>query len=417
MNDNSRMNDFPSLTVPGSLPDPHSSSSSHSSTPGTSAVTVQEKRRKRDGRKWLTLGRLWALIVVSVGVLVFVLIGIPMPYVIEKPGPTFDVLAREAGTPLIDIGSDQATYTSTGELRMVTVSSFGGPGRTVTLSQLIEAYFDPSAVILKESDVYPSDLTSDELDKISQAQMEQSQSTSAVAALEELGYEVPAVVTISAAVPGSPAEGKVEDGDILRAITTPDGVRHEITSASTTFSLPKTLEAGTPIILEVQRGDQTLTIASETYRPDTMTPEESGSKFGIYLSVDAALPFPVTVHLEDVGGPSAGLIFALGIIDELTGSTSVNGVSVAGTGAISYTGDVEPIGGIVQKMHGATRDGAAWFLAPVSNCDEVVGHVPAGLEVWPVATLKEARHALELIRNGATIDHPTCDAIVGDSTK
>ena len=103
-------------------------------------------------------------------------------------------------------------------------------------------------------------------------------------------------------------------------------------------------------------------------------------------------------------------MFALGIIDKFTGGDSTGGAIIAGTGAIGYDGEVQPIGGIVQKMYGSKRDGAQWFLAPKSNCDEVVGNIPDGLEVWPVSTLAEAREAVQAISKGATIDHPVCEA-------
>ena len=82
---------------------------------------------------------------------------------------------------------------------------------------------------------------------------------------------------------------------------------------------------------------------------------------------------------------------------------------VAGTGTISVAGDVGPIGGITQKMYGALRDGATWFLAPDSNCDEVVGSIPRGLHVVRVATLHEAREAITAIGAGTGDALPTCE--------
>ncbi|MDO5719453.1 MAG: S16 family serine protease [Actinomycetaceae bacterium] len=347
-------------------------------------------------------------VVVTIVIVLIVLLAIPMPYVIEKPGPTYDVLASQAGTPMIEIDSSDNTESSAGELRMVTVTSYGGPGSHVSLAQLIAAWFAADSTIIKESDIYPQDVTREQLEEWSMQQMTASQSTAAAAALEELDYDVPATITLHGAVAGSNAEGLVEDGDILRAIITPDGVRHEANRASLPFSLARELDPGTEVTMILSRNNAEEAITFETYQPEDPPIDFVGSKFGIYLTADVTLPFPVTIHLEDVGGPSAGTIFALGIIDHLTGGKTTGGAIVAGTGAIGYDGEVQPIGGIKQKMYGAQRDGAQWFLAPRSNCDEVVGNIPSGLQVWPVSTLEEARDALASIRSGGTVNHPTC---------
>jgi PDZ domain-containing protein len=103
-------------------------------------------------------------------------------------------------------------------------------------------------------------------------------------------------------------------------------------------------------------------------------------------------------------------MFALGIVDLLTPEDEADGQLVAGTGTMDVTGAVGRIGGIRQKLAGAARDGAAWFLAPDGNCDEVVGYVPRGMRVVPVATLHEAREALVAIGAGTGDDLPTCAA-------
>lgn len=116
----------------------------------------------------------------------------------------------------------------------------------------------------------------------------------------------------------------------------------------------------------------------------------------------------VHIHVNDIGGPSAGMIYALGIIDTLTPQQLTGGKVIAGTGTIDSKGKVGPIGGIRLKMIGAVRDGAQWFLAPSSNCDEVVGHIPHGLHVVRVGNLSEAYHALKSIGESRTADLPQC---------
>ena len=114
--------------------------------------------------------------------------------------------------------------------------------------------------------------------------------------------------------------------------------------------------------------------------------------------------------MKDIGGPSAGMMFSLAIIDRLSEGDMTGGQSIAGTGTISYDGTVGPIGGIAQKMQGAKRDGARWFLAPESNCDQVIGHVPEGLRVVRVSTLHEAHEDVVAIGQNRGDSLPTCEA-------
>jgi len=105
------------------------------------------------------------------------------------------------------------------------------------------------------------------------------------------------------------------------------------------------------------------------------------------------------------------MMFALGIIDTLTPGELNGGQNVAGTGTITADGTVGPIGGIRQKMWGAVKVGADWFLAPASNCDEVVGHIPGHLKVFAVKTLDDSLDVLEAIRDDGDLSAlPTCTA-------
>jgi PDZ domain-containing protein len=120
---------------------------------------------------------------------------------------------------------------------------------------------------------------------------------------------------------------------------------------------------------------------------------ERKNMIGVMISEDYDLPFEVKINLKNIGGPSAGLIFALSIIDKLTREDLVKGRNVAGTGTISPDGKVGPIGGIEEKLIGAAREGSTLFLAPSLNCPEI-RHIPQGLQVVPVDTLTEALAAL-----------------------
>jgi PDZ domain-containing protein len=232
--------------------------------------------------------------------------------------------------------------------------------------------------------------------------MVDSQHEATAAALNELGYDTGAKVVVQEAVADAPAEGLLEAEDIITAI---DGAA--VTSAT---QLREAIQdaAGDPVSLTVLRDGEERTVE--------ITPEkhvENGTTtwlIGITLRTDYDFSIDVTLQLDNVGGPSAGMMFALGIIDTLTEGELNGGENIAGTGTIDAAGTVGPIGGIRQKLYGARDAGADYFLAPEANCDEVVGHVPDGLQVIRTATLEESLQALEVIANGGDVESlPTCE--------
>lgn len=380
---------------------------------------LRAPRRSLPGRIGATLALLAVLAVAAAAALV------PMPFVVESPGPTVNVLAPSQGEAMISIsGTDPTTGgpvqldpipqadDGTGALRMVTVYESGGPGNRLNAIELVQAWLDHRDAIVPFDQAYPGDITQEQVDQAAAAQMASSQSTAGVAALEELGWSVPGTVTVEGAVPGSDAEGKVEQGQTMVSLTTPDGTVHDVDSASVPFSVMRTQPVGARVTLTLEKDGATsqVDITSVSGGPGT-----AGSKLGIYLSADVQMPLDIAIHLEKVGGPSAGMMFALGIVDRLTPGDMTGGKSIAGTGALAYDGGVEPIGGIRQKMWGAVRDGATWFLAPATNCDEVVGHVPEGLKVAKVSTLSEARSAVEAIADDRGDTLATCTQADADA--
>lgn len=330
-------------------------------------------------------------------VLLAVLIVLPTPYAVNSPGPTRNVLGEHDGTPLITIsGAD--TFPTTGELRLTTVSGTGGPGFPSTIRDVISGWVSPSSVVLPVELLYPPDASQDEINESNNAEMVSSQENATVAALTELGYEVPATLVVAGTVEDSDADGKVEKGDVIVAI---DGI--PVPDYTTLLDHLGEVDPGSTITLTVTRQGQTVDVPVVTGTKDDGT-----AQIGIYIDPSFDFPVDVTISIDDIGGPSAGTMFALGIIDKMTAQDETGGKDIAGTGTIDVNGDVGPIGGIRQKMPGALRDGASWFLAPSSNCDEVVGHVPDGLRVVKIATLHEARLAVEAIGAGKTSDLPTC---------
>jgi Lon-like protease len=214
---------------------------------------------------------------------------------------------------------------------------------------------------------------------------------------------VNAELSVYSFVEGSAAEGTLEEGDVIlsangETVTDAEGLRAIVQEGQ-----------GDAVELSVIRdGDpQVVSITPTSSEVDG----ETVWLLGITLMNDFEFPIDVTIQLNNVGGPSAGMMFALGIIDTLTPGELNGGENVAGTGTITADGEVGPIGGIRQKLYGAKDAGADWFLAPETNCDEVIGHVPDGLRVFSVGTLDDAMKALEAISGDGDLDElATCEA-------
>lgn len=397
-----------------------------------SSPAVQTGRTNSRGRSLLR--NLWWIVPCLVLVVTVMLVFIPVPYVVLSPGPTINILGSHEGAPTIHISGDdprtgepvtldpvhddsedaEGGKDQPGQLRMVTVMQRGGPGGRLNSIDLIRSWLSGHDEILPYDQVFPPNVTSEEVDAASHAQLESSQSAASVVALEHLGWDVPADVQIEGAVPGSDAVGKVEQGDQLQSITTPDGTVHPVNSGSIPFALMQTVPPDSNMTLTVVRDGKTLDIPIVSSKKAQVDPDSeeatSSSLLGVFLSVHPQLPLDIHISLQDVGGPSAGMMFALGIVDRMTLGDLTGGVVIAGTGALSFDGHVEPIGGIQQKMVGARHDGAQWFLAPSSNCDEVVGHIPDGLNVTRVDTFEGAMAAVQAIAAGAGDTLPTCEA-------
>ena len=331
--------------------------------------------------------------------LVALLAWLPAPYQVLMPGPTVDVLGGQtAGEPLIEI-SGAPTYPASGQLRLTTVSAVGTPGINAYPLVVLRNWWSPSSQVSQVVE-QPTE-TRAQIDQSNQAQMVGSQEAATVAALTELGYQIPTVLMIGSVVDGSGSQGVLEPGDVVLGL---DGT--PTADFATLTDLLTATEPGTTVTVDVRRG------GDELHLPVVTTAGDGRALLGISLgaTVDPTfdLPVDVKINIDHIGGPSAGTMFALGIIDRLTPEDEVGGQVIAGTGTIDEAGNVGPIGGIRQKLAGARRDGAAWFLAPQSNCDEVVGHVPSGLHVVAVSTLHEAREAVVAIGSGNGASLPTC---------
>ncbi|KAE8764125.1 YlbL family protein [Georgenia thermotolerans] len=348
-------------------------------------------------------------------VLILIAVVVPLPYAIERPGPTVNTLSEVDGKPLITVDG-APTYPTSGELRLTTVSVSGGPGYPVTAADVVAGWLSGSEVVLPREAIFPEGSTRQSVDEQAGAQMTSSQTNATVAALEELGHKVPMVLTVQEAAKGSAAQGVLLAGDVITSVQPAGGPRTEVESFSDLAHVLAATAPGTTVAVGIERDGQARTVDVATMAPpadrsagdDAATP--GGSLLGVVLKPDVQMPVDVHFDIDKIGGPSAGTMFALGIIDVLTPGEMTGGKDIAGTGTMNLAGEVGPIGGIQQKLLGARRDGAEWFLAPRANCNEVRGHVPDGLHVVSVTTLAEAHHAVETIGAGDGASLPTCAA-------
>lgn len=323
---------------------------------------------------------------------------IPVPYAVLTPGPVRNTLGESGGVPLIEIEGTE-TYQTSGRLDLTTVSVFGGPGHDVYLPRVLSGWLDDSVAVRPVEEVFPPDQTVEQIDERNSAEMVSSQENATAAALAELDIPVPTQLEIVDFSPEAPATEVLRTGDVVLALDDQDvGMLEELRD------LLQTVEPGEDVTVTVERNGerQDLTVGT--------TEVEGRTLLGVLIDPVFEFPFDVTIQIDNIGGPSAGLMFALGIVDKLTPGELTGGEHVAGTGTIDGTGTVGPIGGIPQKLVASREAGAAWFLAPAGNCGQVVGNVPEGLQVVRVETLGEARQALDSIRAGEGETLPDCTA-------
>jgi PDZ domain-containing protein len=338
------------------------------------------------------LTAVFVLVIVAAG-LTFV----SLPYVTLAPGPATNILGDVDGTPVLSIDG-ATTYPTDGTLDFTTVVFDGGPGRTVTVYDLLAAWLSPDVDVTPESAYFPPDATAEEVDTENAEMMNDSQVVAAATAVRALGTEVPTTVTVAAVPEAGPAAGRLEPGDRLLTV---DG--QGVTSAQQVRDIVQPLPAGTDVEIVVERDGAERTVSVTTEDSD------GRSIIGVLLGLDYDLPITVTLNTGSIGGPSAGLMFSLSIYDRLTPGSLTGGESIAGTGTIEDSGAVGPISGVAQKMVGAHEAGARWFLTPADECPATVGRVPDGMTVVRVATFDEAKDAVEDIAAGRVDDLPRCD--------
>ena len=337
--------------------------------------------------------RTTVLVLGAVLLLAFGVIGVlvPVPYVAQVPGPTYNTLGSIGGEKIIQV-TGRTPNSVRGNLNLTTV---GIPQRPLTLVGAIEGWVDDEVSVVPREEVYPSGRSQQETQQENRQAFLTSEQSARAAALGRLGY--PEAVVVSGFADDSPSKGKLATDD---AITSVNGVATPDPDA-----LAAALAAvppGTAVPVGYRRLGQPGTTTVTTAKAAKGT----GSALGVLVVQTPDAPFDVDIQVADVGGPSAGLMLTLGILDLVGDTDLTGGAVVAGTGTIDADGTVGPIGGIPLKMIAARDIHAELFLVPADNCAEAEANAQPGLPMAKVATLDDAVDALADLRAGRT--PPSC---------
>ncbi|RIJ77205.1 PDZ domain-containing protein [Nakamurella silvestris] len=342
------------------------------------------------------------LLVGSAFTVVFVAVGsaVPIPYVKLGPGVTINTLGSYDGSEVFTFtGNDipasvNENFGEGSHLNMTTVSVTDG----ISLFGAIALWASGKYTVTPRDEIYPPDKTTDEVKAENARTFLESQSFAQTAALRYLKY--PEVAYVQQVGTGSPSDGRLEVQDRILSI---DGA-----AVTDLDSLQQVMEKTTPgqvVTVRVERAgtdgklaelDEKVTLQGDPEKKTTQ------GYLGIVTTQRPEAPFQIHNSLETsgIGGPSAGLMFTLGLIDRLTPGDLTGGNFIAGTGTIDIDGTVGPIGGILLKLIAAKDVGASYFLVPAANCEEAVTRIPDGLHLAKVGSLDEAMAAVTAISKG-----------------
>ncbi len=326
--------------------------------------------------------------IVVFGVLLAV---VTVPFVSLGPGPTFDTLGEVDGKQVVEIQGTQ-THPTSGHLNMTTVSQRDD----LTLGEALTLWISGQEQLVPRDLIYPPGKSRDDVDKANNADFKNSEDSAEYAALGYLKY--PQAVTIATVTDPGPSAGKLKPGDAIDMVNgTPVPGVEQFTA------LLKNTKPGQAVTIDYRRKNE----PAGTVQITLGTNKDRDSGFLGVAVLDAPwAPFVVDFNLANIGGPSAGLMFSLAVVDKLTTGDLAGSTFVAGTGTISVDGKVGPIGGITHKMAAAHEAGATVFLVPAKNCYEASSDNPSGLRLVKVETLSSAVDALHALTSGKQT--PSC---------
>jgi PDZ domain-containing protein len=312
-----------------------------------------------------------------------------VPYVALGPGPIYDTLGEtEDGKPVIEIDG-ATTFPTDGRLDLTTV----GVESDLTLVEALRGWFSRDQAVVPREVVYPPGQSDEQVQAQNTEAMRTSQESAEAAAARQQGSRI-SEVSVAQVVPDAPASGLLQEGDVLTGV---DGT--QVRDAAELRELITDRQVGDTVQVDYVRDGQPGSVDIVTGSAGEAGPDRP--VIGVTTEEEPLdLPFEVTINLAEVGGPSAGLMFTLGILDKLGETSLTGGEHVAGTGEITADGTVGPIGGIPQKLIAAEAEGAEAFLVPAANCEEALRNPPEGLPLLKVATLDDALAALTALRSG-----------------
>ncbi|OBF84429.1 signal protein PDZ [Mycobacterium sp. 852002-51163_SCH5372311] len=337
--------------------------------------------------------RILTLIVALVPIVVFgvLLAVVTVPFVSLGPGPTFDTLGEFDGKQIVHIEGTQ-THPTSGHLNMTTVSQRDD----LTLGEALTLWLSGEEQLVPRDLIYPPGKSRDEVDKANNADFKQSEDSAAYAALGYLKY--PSAVTIAKITDSSPSAGKLKTGDAIDMV---DGT--PVANVEQFTTLLKNTKPGQVVTIDYRRKNEPAGVTQITLGTNK---DRDYGFLGVSVLDAPWAPFVVDFNLANVGGPSAGLMFSLAVVDKLTSGDLAGSMFVAGTGTISVDGKVGQIGGITHKMVAARAAGATVFLVPAKNCYEAASDNPSGLRLVKVETLGQAVDALHAMTSGG--QPPSC---------
>ena len=318
-------------------------------------------------------------VVVALGAIIGASPWIPTTYVTLEPGPAPDTKT------LTKI--EARTFDSQGSFHITT--ALVSP-RGVSLQAAMRAMLLPDADLIPRDLVYPPDKTRKQADQLHAEQMSESQHSAASAALAELGIRLqPDGLLVRSVVKDGPANKEVDPGDVLiRADGKVLSKKEDLTGLITKK------RPGDAVALSIRRDG---TVRDVTVGTKSSGGESPRTVIGVTVSNNDKFPFEVSIEAGDIGGPSAGLMFALSIYDLLEPSDLTGGKTIAGTGTITPDGKVGRVGAVAQKIRGAEKVNARVFIVPRDELDEAKA-VKTKMRIIPAATLAEAVAALKVLR-------------------
>lgn len=320
---------------------------------------------------------------------------LPVPFVRLSPGPLFNTIGEAKGKELIKI-SGTTTYPTSGELNMTTVSETGGPYGQLILFDAVVAWFHPNQTVIPTSQQYPNLVDSEQIKAESRRMFSSSQANAIGAALNYLEIPADQAVRVDSVVIGAPADGKVEPGDFVLAVN-----QKPVETSEQVVQYVQAEAPGAVITLKLQRNEEIFEVNIESEESKV---KPGSASVGVAIGPSIIPPFNIEFELEDVGGPSAGLMFTLGIIDELTANAITYEKKIAGTGTINVNGEVGPVGGILQKIAASEKAGMELFLIPEINCNNFDESSFGQMPVVAVTNVEDAIKAIETYASTNSIE-------------